>query len=146
MRFTTCLFSKKVLFKPYEGIAMLEFKMKECFIMTERIFTSPAEYVQGKNVIKNIGSNVKGIGIQTIVLADETVWDIAGHNVVDELKRESISSEEVVFNGEASKAEIKRIADIANKANATIVVGVGGGKTLDTAKAVSDEVDAYTVI
>src|SRR5690625_5738021 len=96
--------------------------------MTERIFTSPAKYVQGKNVIKNIGSYVKGIGNQTIVLADETVWDIAGHNVVDELKRESISSEEVVFNGEASKAEIKRIADIANKAKATIVVGVGGDR------------------
>src|SRR5690625_2619043 len=112
---------------------------KECFIMTERIFTSPAKYVQGKNVIKNIGGYLKGIGNQTIVLADETVWDIAGHNVVSELKKENISSEEVVFNGEASKAEIKRIADIANKADATIVVGVGGGKTLDTAKAVSDE-------
>src|SRR5690625_2514048 len=114
--------------------------------MTERIFTSPAKYVQGKNVIKNIGGYLKGIGNKTIVMADETVWDIGGHNVVSELKKENISSEEVVFNGEASKAEIKRIADIANKADATIVVGVGGGKTLDTAKAVSDEVDAYTVI
>ena len=114
--------------------------------MTERVFTSPAKYMQGKNVIKNIGSYLKGVGDQTIVLADETVWDIAGHHVVDELKKENISSEEVVFKGEASKKEINRIADIANKANATIVVGVGGGKTLDTAKAVSDEVDAYTVI
>ena len=41
---------------------------------------------------------------------------------------------------------MKRIAGIAEKAGATIVIGVGGGKTLDTAKAVSDEINGYTVI
>ena len=114
--------------------------------MTERIFISPSKYVQGKDAIEKIGSHLKGIGEQAVVIADKIVWDIAGHNVVNELKKGNISSEEVVFNGEASENEMKRIAEAGKKANATIVVGVGGGKTLDTAKAVSDELDAYTVI
>lgn len=115
-------------------------------IILERIFISPAKYVQGKNAIKKIGNHLKGIGEQAVVIADKVVWDIAGHKVVNELKKNNISSEQVIFNGEASREEIKRIADIANNAGATIVIGVGGGKTLDTAKAVSDEVNGYTVI
>ncbi|GGJ58476.1 glycerol dehydrogenase [Virgibacillus salexigens] len=114
--------------------------------MTERIFISPAKYVQGKNAIHNIGQYVKDLGDQAIVIADETVWDIAGNDVVKYLKMEAIQTEEVVFNGEASKTEMKRITDIAKNAKATVVIGVGGGKTLDTAKAVSDDINGSTVI
>lgn len=119
---------------------------RECYDMTERIFTSPAKYVQGKNVIQNIGEYVKDLGEQTIVIADETVWDIAGNELVNQLKHKNLKAEKVIFNGEASKTEIQRITDIAKNANATVVIGVGGGKTLDTAKAVSDELNGYTVI
>src|SRR5699024_3692286 len=114
--------------------------------MNERIFTSPAKYVQGKNVIQNIGKYVKNIGDQTVVIADETVWDIAGNEVVEQLKRKDIKAEKVVFKGEASKKEFERIAGIARKSRASIIIGVGGGKTLDTAKAVSDDVNGYTVV
>ncbi|QNV53553.1 Glycerol dehydrogenase [Bacillus velezensis] len=112
----------------------------------ERIFISPAKYVQGKNAIETIGGHLEGVGEKAVVIADKTVWDIAGHKVTAELKKSNISSEEAVFNGEASQEEMKRIAGIAEKAGATIVIGVGGGKTLDTAKAVSDEINGYTVI
>src|SRR5699024_10174777 len=119
---------------------------KGVIIMNERIFTSPAKYVQGKNVIQNIGKYVKNIGDQTVVIADETVWDIAGNEVVEQLKRKDIKAEKVVFKGEASKKEFERIAGIARKSRASIIIGVGGGKTLDTAKAVSDDVNGYTVV
>lgn len=41
----------------------------------------------------------------------------------------------VSFNGEASPGEIQRIADAARDMHADALVAVGGGKTLDTAKA-----------
>lgn len=99
-----------------------------------------------KNAIETIGGHLEGVGEKAVVIADKTVWDIAGHKVTAELKKSNISSEEAVFNGEASQEEMKRIAGIAEKAGASIVIGVGGGKTLDTAKAVSDEINGYTVI
>ncbi|MDR4399681.1 glycerol dehydrogenase, partial [Bacillus atrophaeus] len=55
---------------------------REGMIMLERIFISPAKYVQGKNAIEKIGDHLKGIGDQTVVIADKIVWDIAGHKVV----------------------------------------------------------------
>jgi len=120
--------------------------MKEGFIVTERIFISPSKYVQGKNSIEKLGDYLEGIGDQTAVIADKTVWGIAGHKVVDALKKKNIASTEIIFNGEASAKEISRITKEVKNAGATIVVGVGGGKTLDTSKAIADELDAYTVI
>src|SRR5699024_4128583 len=114
--------------------------------MTRRTFISPAKYVQGKNAIEEIRDQLNGIGTSALVMADETVWDIAGHQVVNELEKSNISAEEITFNGEASKNEITRITDAGKQADATIVIGVGGGKTLDTAKAVADDLEAYTVI
>lgn len=114
--------------------------------MTERIFVSPAKYVQGKNVIGKISEYIEGMGTKALVMADENVWEIVGHSIVSELKNSRVTVEEVVFNGEASKNEVQRIADIAKTSGSTLVIGVGGGKTLDTIKAVGDEVDAHIVI
>lgn len=97
--------------------------------MTERIFVSPAKYVQGKNVIGKISKYIEGMGTKALVMADENVWEIVGHSIVNELKNSKVTVEEVVFNGEASKNEVQRIADIAKSSRLTLVIGVGGGKT-----------------
>jgi len=41
------------------------------------------------------------------------------------------------FHGECSHSEIERLTQIAKRENADILVGLGGGKALDTAKAVA---------
>src|SRR5690606_41668644 len=41
------------------------------------------------------------------------------------------------FNGECSKDEINRLNDVVKANNSDVVVVVGGGKTIDTAKAVA---------
>jgi len=43
------------------------------------------------------------------------------------------------FGGECSDEEIERLSNIAKKAGSELIVGMGGGKTLDTTKAVSHE-------
>ncbi|CAK8743498.1 hypothetical protein SODG_006634 [Sodalis praecaptivus] len=58
----------------------------------------------------------------------------AGH-----VKKADIAYNYERFNGEASGNEILRLAGVARDAQTSVVVGLGGGKTLDTAKAVADE-------
>src|SRR5699024_9186663 len=118
---------------------------KKDYSMSERIFTSPAKYIQGKNAIERIGTELKEVGSQAAVIADEIVWDIAGHQVVDALKKENIESKEILFNGESSEEEINRITEETKGSGATMVIGVCAGKTLVTATAIADLVYAYTV-
>src|SRR5690625_2589431 len=128
------------------GVQTCALPIREMVLMSERIFTSPAKYIQGKNSINNIGAYVKEIGNKAAVIADDIVWDIAGHQVVDSLKKNNIDSKEILFNGESSEEEFERITQIAKEAETTVVIGVGGGKTLDASKAIADALNAFTVI
>ncbi|MFC0525319.1 glycerol dehydrogenase [Pontibacillus salicampi] len=114
--------------------------------MKERIFISPAKYVQGRNSIQEIGTHLQGFGNRAVLIADETVWKIAGNKVARYMQEANMDTTNVVFNGESSTTEIDRIVQQSQQADASIVIGIGGGKTLDTAKAVADQVNAYTVI
>ncbi|SFQ01958.1 glycerol dehydrogenase [Salibacterium halotolerans] len=108
--------------------------------MGNKVFISPNQYVQGVDVVDEAGTYAKDMGSKALVIADEFVWDLAGNRVVDSLKQENIESVGTTFNGEASTGEINRIIEEAKSEGADMIVGVGGGKTLDTAKGVRDQV------
>lgn len=114
--------------------------------MSERVFISPAKYVQGKNVIDRLGTYVSPFGDKALLIADDVVFKIVGQRIHDSLATEKIGIEQVDFSGEASRHEVERITKQAKEADVRFVVGVGGGKTLDTAKAVSDELTVPVVI
>jgi hypothetical protein len=50
------------------------------------------------------------------------------------------------FGGECSDEEIERLADIARKENSELIAGLGGGKTLDTAKAIAHELNVPAAV
>ncbi|WP_214845471.1 glycerol dehydrogenase [Exiguobacterium sp. S90] len=114
--------------------------------MSERVFISPSKYVQGKNVIDRLGTYVSPFGDKALLIADDVVFKIVGQRIHDSFETEKIGIEQVDFSGEASRHEVDRITKQAKEADVRFVVGVGGGKTLDTAKAVSDELTVPVVI
>ncbi|CAF3179200.1 unnamed protein product [Rotaria sp. Silwood2] len=105
----------------------------------ERIFLSPSRYVQGKDVIKKAGTYIGRLGNHALLLADKLVWQIAGNDLAKILEQSHIRVEKVVFNGECSNSEIERVTKLSKKANSNVIIGVGGGKTMDTAKAVAND-------
>lgn len=114
--------------------------------MSEIIFTSPSKYIQGKDALKNIGEHVKGIGKKPLILSDEIVWGITGETIEKSLKSANVDYHYVEFNGEASLAEMDRVTKEGKENSVDVVVGVGGGKTLDTAKGIADGLEVPVVI
>lgn len=114
--------------------------------MSEIIFTSPSKYIQGKDALKNIGEHVKGIGKRPLILSDEIVWGITGETIEKSLKSANVDYHYVEFNGEASLKEMDRVTKEGKENSADVVVGVGGGKTLDTAKGIADGLEVPVVI
>ena len=112
----------------------------------EKIFVSPSRYVQGKGVLKSGIQYVKKLGQKPLLLCDDVVWDIAGEKFDGYMKDESMEVTRVPFNGEASINEIDRVSNIGKDNSVDIVIGLGGGKTIDAAKAISDKLNVPVVI
>ncbi|KGO32378.1 glycerol dehydrogenase [Oenococcus alcoholitolerans] len=102
-------------------------------------FASPSTYVQGVGVLFQSQKYIKELGTKILLLADSTVYQIVGSKYADYLKQNGFALEQVTFGGEASVDEIKRVDKIGSDFQADAIVGLGGGKTLDSAKAIGDD-------
>ncbi|ELY50987.1 glycerol dehydrogenase [Natronolimnohabitans innermongolicus] len=100
-----------------------------------QVFRSPAGYVQGRNVINELGEHAADLGDSAIVLGDEFVLDLVGDRVHDNLESAGFDVALEEFNGECSEKEIERVATVHEEFGADVIVGAGGGKAIDTARA-----------
>ena len=96
---------------------------------------APRRYIQGRGVLASLGKHVAELGSQPLMIADENVWKLAGDRLSASFKDAEIEFRREVFGGVCSHREIDRITEVAREGSADVVVGVGGGTTLDTAKA-----------
>ena len=97
-------------------------------------------------MLAELGTYLKELGDSAFLIADEVVWGLVGEQVQNTLRQANVQQRYEKFNGEASGNEISRLASVAQESGSAVVVGLGGGKTLDTAKAVADELHAPVVI
>jgi glycerol dehydrogenase len=103
----------------------------------DKIIISPSKYVQGKQVLGSIAGYVKALGQNPLAIADNFVTGLVGATVKESFEKEAMPLAMDMFNGECSRQEIDRIIEIASIQKSDVIIGIGGGKTLDTAKAVA---------
>jgi glycerol dehydrogenase len=96
----------------------------------------PAKYVQGRGALAEIGTLLRPLGERALILADKNVWDLLQPTVGPAFARAHVPTTTALFGGECSSQEIERVLGLAREARADVIVGVGGGKALDAAKAV----------
>lgn len=96
----------------------------------------PGRYTQGASALGSLGEEVARFGQYAYVICDPFVMDTLLSKFKAPLEK-AIQAEIVRFAGECSDEEIDRLSAEARDAGCDVIVGVGGGKTLDTAKAVA---------
>jgi len=108
--------------------------------MVEKVFLSPAKYVQGKGVLKTCGNSVlQTLGNKLLVIAGKRSFESAGKVFCEAIKSAGGATEFLPFGGQSSWAEINRIAKVGEAGNFDAIVAVGGGKVGDTARGVADK-------
>ena len=110
------------------------------------IFNSPSKYIQGPDELAKLGSYVEPPGAKALVIVTPSGKKRVGTKIEGgfaEAKAELLFED---FNGECSKGEVDRLVALARDNGCDIIVGVGGGKILDTAKAVAYYLESPVII
>ena len=102
-----------------------------------KILISPSKYLQGAGEMKNIGTYAAKCGKKALVLISQ-----GGYRRIGAMIEESFAGSDCdvvfdYFNGECCESEINRLVAIVKEKGCDLVIGVGGGKIFDTAKAVA---------
>jgi glycerol dehydrogenase len=112
--------------------------MSKEFIMTQipRSATSPKKFFIGTNLLGQMSTFVKDFGDNVFIVSDEFILDKVNTVAVPDLAKSEISSTVEKFNYECTQVEIDRLGKLLTQSKANVIVGIGGGKTLDSAKSV----------
>ncbi|MEV7521105.1 glycerol dehydrogenase [Streptomyces sp. NPDC091371] len=111
-----------------------------------RMLISPAKYVQGAGAMNDLGEHTARLGSNAVVLADKGVWGLVDSAVTDSLAAAGVKLTKEVFGGLCTQKEIDRVAAAAKAVGADVIVGIGGGTAIDTAKAVGHALDDIAVV
>ena len=103
------------------------------------VFCSPGRYTQGRGATAALGREMTALGLEgpALLIAGKTVIGRLGGTWKSSLDEAGIRHEVYRFTGECSPAEIERVKAVALQCTARTIVGAGGGKVLDTARAVA---------
>lgn len=110
-----------------------------------KVFCSPSRYVQGAHATDQLGDQMRKVGLggrAYIVASERAVMDLSvrWRRSLDAAGIEFSIGE---FGGECSDPEID--LHVAQARGCAVIVGAGGGKTLDTARAVSAQLGVPVV-
>ena len=112
-----------------------------------KIMGFPGEYVQGPNALSSIGEILKRHQFQNVaIIYDQATEGSILKKASDSLEAECIQYSSFKFSGECSYAIINALNEEILKYSPNAIIGLGGGKAMDTAKAVAKSMNIPIII
>jgi glycerol dehydrogenase len=104
----------------------------------------PGQYIQGQGVLRELPGLVRLLGSKGLVLASTSVVEkiipVYGNNAI----KDHLTIER--FHGECCEEELERIASMIALEHIDVIIGMGGGKTIDTAKIAADRAGIPVIV
>jgi glycerol dehydrogenase len=102
-----------------------------------RVLVAPRRYVQGVGALAELGKYVVPLGKRALVAMGPTVGGLFAEPVEQSLQDHNIEMIPFEFSGECDRGQIALGVEQAITKEVDVVIGVGGGKAIDLAKAVA---------
>ena len=95
----------------------------------------PGLYLQGEGALSAVPDLMQSLGGAGLVICAPSRFDKVLPGIADALPQGSRAER---FGGECCERELTRLAALVEECGARVVVAIGGGKSIDTAKIVAD--------
>ncbi|MGZ4159620.1 MAG: iron-containing alcohol dehydrogenase family protein [Neobacillus sp.] len=103
-----------------------------------KVTVGPAQYFRRSGLINEAGSYIKNFGKSAALIGGHTSLEIVEESLRQSLKEYQISLEHSLwYGGESSQTNIDRLCEELTSQNFDVIIVAGGGKAIDTVKAVA---------
>ena len=100
---------------------------------------APAQVVRGEGILSHQGEAIAALGQRPLVVGGQHSLPRV-QPLIESLNQAELATQTADYGRDCSEASLKRLRGIAQKHQADVVVGVGGGKALDTAKLLAHQI------
>jgi glycerol dehydrogenase len=101
------------------------------------VLGSPNAYIHEPGILNKAGEWIGQYGKSIFIITGEKSWASCGERITNSLDEKGIRYEIHKYRGECSYEEVERLQGLIAP-DTELICGVGGGKVLDTAKAVAN--------
>jgi glycerol dehydrogenase len=101
---------------------------------------TPNAYIHEPGLLHSAGEWVGKYGKRVFIVTGNKSWAAAGGKLTASLEKAGVAYEVVRYRGECSYGEVDRLRELIDPA-VDLIVGVGAGKVIDTAKKISNDVN-----
>lgn len=111
-----------------------------------RAWGSPSRYIQGPGLMDHLEKYTRVYGARVAAVIDRFFFESMTAKLKAQFEGTGSVIETIIFNSEVTERKIEETTEKLRAFGPTVVAGIGGGKTLDTAKAVADNFGAPVVV
>ena len=114
--------------------------------MAYRSIIAPTKYFQGKGLLGDIYERTCHLGKKFAFLVDDIVYEIVRDKIEAAFEGKDGEYIYIFHGGESTMEEALRIATILRENECSVIVGVGGGKVIDSAKLSAMQVEGVKTV
>lgn len=112
-----------------------------------KVFCAPTRYTQGPHATGQLGAEIRNLGLggPAFIVAGRSAIRLLSETWDRTFAAVGMGHEVFRFAGECTAAEIRRGCQAARDIGARVVIGAGGGKVLDTVRAIAADLSLPVV-
>jgi glycerol dehydrogenase-like iron-containing ADH family enzyme len=106
---------------------------------------APARVIRGSQVLLQAADEIARLGKRPLVIAGEHTFSKTKSQLQPLFKSSTLEVAKAFYSPDCSEASLQTLRQVAQEHNADVIVGVGGGKALDTSKLIAHQLNIPVV-